>query len=328
MFGHPSRWSFWALLALVTVGISACGGELGVRVDGSSTVYPVSLAMAEEFTIEHPGLPVSVAYSGTGGGLSKMCAGALDVADASRVVKASELATCAAAGISLIELPVAADALTIVVNRANDFVTCLTLTELAAIWAPGSGITKWSQVRAGFPDADITLYGPGTDSGTFDYFTEAVNGQTGAIRTDFFPSEDDNVLVQGVESDPYAMGFFGYAYYAENSQRLTALAVDSGHGCVAPTPETIEANSYTPLSRPLFIYVSTKSLEAKQAVTAFIDFYLAPANREYIAGTGFVTYPPAVYEAVAARFKARVTGTAFADFHPGDSVLAAVLAHE
>lgn len=311
--------------ALALAGLAAAQGM--IRVDGSSTVYPISLAMAEEFTIETRS-PVAVAFSGTGGGLSKLCAGEVDVADASRVVRPSELAACARAGIAVIELPVAADAITVVVNAANDFVDCLTLPELRAIWEPGSSITNWRQVRPGFPDAAITLYGPGADSGTFDFFTHAVTGEAGAIRTDYFPSEDDNVLVLGVESDPAALGFFGYAYYALNSSRLKAVAVDAGGGCVAPDAATIVSNAYAPLSRPLFIYVSTRSLASKPRLADFVAFYLAAENRDYIDETGYVAYADDVYAAVAARFAARRTGSAFADFQPGDSVLDALEADE
>lgn len=314
-------------LAAATLGLYAAAQNT-IVVDGSSTVYPISLAMAEEFTIDNPGIPVSVGFSGTGGGLSKICAGEIDIADASRVVKASELEACAANGIELIELPVAADALTVVVNKQNDFATCLTIAELNAIWAPDSQVVNWNQVRAGFPDAPLTLFGPGTDSGTFEYFTEAVNGKAGAIRTDYFPSEDDNVLVRGVESDTYAMGYFGFAYYAADSDRLNAVQVDGGNGCVAPSAATIESGTYTPLARPLFIYVSTKALESKPGIAAFVDYYLSEDARELVEHTGYATYSNDVYAAVAARFAARVTGTAFRDFQPGDSVLDAVKSNE
>ncbi len=310
----------------LTLGFAAA--QRTIRVDGSSTVFPISLAMAEEFSIDFPGTPVSVAFSGTGGGLSKLCAGEIDIADASRVVTPTELEKCVRNGIELIELPVAADALTVVVNSENDFVRCLTVAELSAIWAPGSLVNDWSQVRDGFPAVPITLFGPGTDSGTFEYFTEAINGQPGASRTDFFPSEDDNVLVQGVESDKYALGFFGYAYYKENSRRLRAVAVDGGNGCVEPDAHNIETNAYSPLSRPLLVYVSSASLAAKPGIAAFVAYYLAADNREFIADSGYATYSDAVYDAVAARFEARRTGTAFANFKPGDSVLEAVRDHE
>lgn len=320
----PARFAR-SLLALAALALGLCAGAQGtIRVDGSSTVYPISLAMAEEFVIDNPSIPVSVAFSGTGGGFSKMCAGEIDVADASRVVKPSELEACEANGIELIELPIAADAITVVVHPSNDFAACLTVDELSAIWAPGSSVRKWSDVRAGFPEEPITLFGPGTDSGTFEYFTEAINGEAGAIRTDFFPSEDDNVLVQGVESDEHAMGFFGFAYYAENARLLNAVSIDGGHGCVAPSPATIESGDYTPLSRPLFIYVSSKSLAAKPGLGEFIEYYLSADNRDLIGHTGYATYSDAVYDSVAARFAARTTGTAFGGFQPGDSVLEAV----
>lgn len=295
----------------------------GIRIDGSSTVYPIALAMAEEYEIENPRVEITVAFSGSGGGFSKMCAGEIDIADASRVVKRSELEACAANGIELIELPVAADALTVVVNSGNDFAQCLTVAELNAIWAPDSTVSTWSDVRPEWPAEAIALYGPGVDSGTFEYFTEAVNGEAGATRTDFFPSEDDNVLVQGVQSDRYAMGYFGFAYYAENSSRVKALQVDGGNGCVEPNAANIESNTYTPLSRPLFIYVNAAAAERPE-VAGFVRFFLDEFNRELIADTGYATYADDVYAATLERFEDRVTGSAFLDFEPGDSVLEAV----
>ena len=294
-----------------------------IRVDGSSTVYPISLAMAEEFSIENPDSEVSVAFSGTGGGMSKLCAGEIEIADASRVIKQAELDTCAAAGIEVIELPVAADALTVVVNTENDWAQCLSIEELHLIWEPGSTVNNWNQVRPGFPDAELILYGPGTDSGTFDYFTEAVNGEGGAVRTDFFPSEDDNVLVQGVQADVNALGYFGFAYYAENTRSIKAVSIDGGNGCVEPNTENIETNTYTPLSRPLFIYVNASAAERPE-VEDFVNYYLAEVNREFIADTGYATYAQEIYDATVERFEARVVGSAFLDFEPGDSVLEAV----
>lgn len=314
-----------ARTALFVVTIAAFGSAVGqqIRIDGSSTVYPISLAMAEEFSIENPQVNVSVAFSGTGGGFSKLCAGEVDVADASRPIRVSELEACAANGIEVIEVPVAADAITVVVNAGNDFATCITLDELRAIWSPGSTVQRWSDVRPDWPDQRIALFGPGVDSGTFDYFTEAVIGEIGAVRTDFFPSEDDNVLVQGVQSDRYALGYFGFAYYAENPTRVKALQVDGGQGCVAPSVESIETNSYTPLSRPLFIYVSSRAAERPE-VQGFVAFYLDAFNRELISDTGYAAYGDDVYDAALRRFEDRVTGSAFLDFEPGDSVLDAV----
>ena len=318
-----ARFKVSTVLAVLFALLVSAAFAQGIRIDGSSTVYPISLAMAEEFSIENPDSDVSVAFSGTGGGMTKLCAGEIEIADASRVIKQSELDACAANGIEVIELPVAADALTVVVNPENDWAQCLTIAELNLMWEPGSVVNNWNQVRPGFPDAELVLYGPGTDSGTFDYFTEAVNGEGGATRTDFFPSEDDNVLVQGVQADDNALGYFGFAYYAENSQRIKAVSIDGGNGCVEPSTENIETNQYTPLSRPLFIYVNATVAERPE-VEAFVDYYLDEANREFIADTGYATYAQEIYAATVKRFDDRVTGSAFLDFEPGDSVLEAV----
>ena len=313
-----------SLLSLLTLMVlAAAAAQSSIAIDGSSTVYPISLAMAEEFFIENPDVEVSVGFSGSGAGFTKLCAGEIDIADASRVIKQSELDACAANGIEVIELPVAADALTVVVNSGNDWAQCMSIDELNALWGPDSTVSTWNQIRPEWPDAPVALFGPGTDSGTFDYFTEAVNGESGATRTDFFPSEDDNILVQGVQSDVNALGYFGFAYYAENSSRIKALAIDGGNGCVEPSVATIETNQYTPLSRPLFIYVNVDSA-LNSAVSQFVEFYLDAANRDYIAETGYATYADDIYQATLERFEARVTGSAFLDFEPGDSVLEAV----
>ena len=313
-----------SLLSLLTLMVlAAAAAQSSIAIDGSSTVYPISLAMAEEFFIENPDVEVSVGFSGSGAGFTKLCAGEIDIADASRVIKQSELDACAANGIEVIELPVAADALTVVVNSGNDWAQCMSIDELNALWGPDSTVSTWNQIRPEWPSAPVALFGPGTDSGTFDYFTEAVNGESGATRTDFFPSEDDNILVQGVQSDVNALGYFGFAYYAENSSRIKALAIDGGNGCVEPSVATIETNQYTPLSRPLFIYVNVDSA-LNSAVSQFVEFYLDAANRDYIAETGYATYADDIYQATLERFEARVTGSAFLDFEPGDSVLEAV----
>ena len=313
-----------SLLSLLTLMVlAAAAAQSSIAIDGSSTVYPISLAMAEEFFIENPDVEVSVGFSGSGAGFTKLCAGEIDIADASRVIKQSELDACAANGIEVIELPVAADALTVVVNSGNDWAQCMSIDELNALWGPDSTVSTWNQIRPEWPNAPVALFGPGTDSGTFDYFTEAVNGESGATRTDFFPSEDDNILVQGVQSDVNALGYFGFAYYAENSSRIKALAIDGGNGCVEPSVANIETNQYTPLSRPLFIYVNVDSA-LNSAVSQFVEFYLDAANRDYIAETGYATYADDIYQATLERFEARVTGSAFLDFEPGDSVLEAV----
>lgn len=295
-----------------------------IAVDGSSTVYPISLAMAEEFQIENPDTQVTVGFAGTGGGFERFCAGETQISNASRVIEEDEIAACEEAGVPFIELPVAADALTVVVNPENDFVECLTTDQLRQIWSADGGVTNWSDVDPAFPEEPIELYAPGVDSGTFDYFNEAVIGDDAEIRQDFSPSEDDNILVQGVQGNEFALGFFGYAYYAENPDTLKAVEIDGGGGCVAPSAETVEDASYTPLSRPLFIYVSQNAVDETPAVQEFVNFYLNPDNVELIEDTGYVTYDASIYEAVQVRFDERVAGSAFADFAPGDDVLEAV----
>ena len=245
-----------------------------VRIDGSSTVYPLTALAAEDFMAANPGVQVTVGSSGTGGGFEKFCRGETDANDASRAIKEEEAAACEAAGIQYAQLQVAVDALTVVVNKANTWATCLTVEELGAIWAPGSTVNNWNQVRPDFPDVPLQLFGAGTDSGTFDYFTDAINGEEGASRTDYTPTEDDNVTVQGVSGSEGGLGYFGFTYFEENADKLTAVQIDSGAGCVAPSVETAQDGTYTPLARPLFIYPSKQAL-AKPEVKAFFDFYVA-----------------------------------------------------
>lgn len=278
------------------------GSELegSITVDGSSTVFPVSEAMAEEFQIANPGVRITVGASGTGGGFEKFCNGETQVSNASRGVKQEEIDNCAENGIEMIEVPVATDALTVVVNNDNDWAAaCMTIDQLNTIWGPEAEgtISNWNQVDPSFPDAELILYGPGTDSGTFDYFTDVVNGEEGASRGDYTSSEDDNVLVQGVEGDASALAYFGFAYYFENQDRMQSVAIDDGTGnCVAPSPETVLAGEYTPFSRPLFIYVSAAAYAEDPAVQAFIDFYLDPANEQFVADTGYVPLSGDLYE--------------------------------
>jgi phosphate transport system substrate-binding protein len=249
-----------------------------VTIDGSSTVYPITEAVAEDFQAANGGVKVTAAFSGTGGGFKLFCVGDTDINDASRPIKKDddgEGKACAANNIEYVELQVAIDGLTVVVNPANTFAKCLTVDELAKIYGPDSpqGL-MWSDVRAGFPAEPVNRFMPGADSGTFDYFTEAINGEVDAATQFATPSEDDNVLVTGVAGDPNAVGFFGYAYYAENTDKVTAVEVDGGSGCVAPTDATINDNSYEPLSRPLFIYPNVAEAKSRPELKAFVDFYL------------------------------------------------------
>lgn len=269
------------LLAAAGLLLAACGGTNSgngseIRIDGSSTVAPLTAAAGELFRESNPDINVSVGTSGTGGGFAKFCAGETDINNASREIKPEEAAICEDNGIEFVEIAVANDALTVVVNKENTWATCLTVEELKTIWSPESEgtITSWSQVRSSFPDEPLELYGAGTDSGTFDYFTDAINGEEGASRTDYNPTEDDNVTVQGVTGSKGALGYFGFSYYEENMDKLTAVQIDGGNGCVTPSSEAAQNGTYAPLSRPLFIYVSKQAVEANANVKAFVDFYV------------------------------------------------------
>jgi len=268
-----------------------------VTIDGSSTVFPITQAVAEEFQIE-TGVKVPVAFAGTGGGFKKFCAGETDINDASRPIKTSDSAdakseatNCKDAGVTWVQLQVAIDGLTVVVNPSNDFATCLTTAELKTIYGPDSPKDLlWSQVRDGFPAEPVDRFMPGADSGTFDYFTEVINGEVDASTQNATQSEDDNTLVTGVAGSKYAIGYFGYSYYVENKDKLKALEIDGGTGCVAPTDATINDNSYAPLSRPLFIYPNTTKAKTDAALKAFVDYYLANAAT-YAAEVGYVALP-------------------------------------
>ena len=273
------------MLTAGALALAACGGgqnagsggadalEGSVQVDGSSTVAPLSQAAAALYAEEQPGVNVTVATSGTGGGFEKFCNGETDISDASRPIKDEEAAACEENGIGFAELTVANDALTVVVNKDNDWVDCLTVEQLNAIWEPGSTVTNWNQVDPSFPDEELVLYGPGTDSGTFDYFTDEINGEEGASRTDYEPSEDDNVIVQGVAGSAGGLGYFGFTYYEENAEQLKALGIDGGSGCVEPSLETAQDGTYAPLARPLYVYVSDTAA-AEEQVSSFVDFYI------------------------------------------------------
>jgi phosphate transport system substrate-binding protein len=273
-----------AALALVAAG---CGGdddesadagggeELSgrIEVDGSSTVGPVPSRAAERFQQEESGVQITVGVSGTGGGFERFCAGETDMSNASRPIDEDEVSDCEQKGVEYVEFQVANDALTVVVNKDNDWATCLTVDELKTIWEPGSKVDNWSEVKADFPDERLTLFGAGTDSGTFDYFTDAIVGEEGASRSDYSASENDNVTVQGVGGQEGGMGYFGFSYYEENQDTLKALEIDGGDGCVAPSVETAQDGSYKPLARPLFVYAKTESFQ-KPEVQAFVQYTL------------------------------------------------------
>ncbi|MGH8823404.1 MAG: PstS family phosphate ABC transporter substrate-binding protein [Jiangellaceae bacterium] len=257
-----------------------------VVVDGSSTVFPLTSAAAELFAEEQPDVQVSVGQSGTGGGFEKFCAGETDISDASRAIADDEIAICEENGVTNDEFSIANDGLTVVVNAENDWATCLTVEQLNMIWAPDSTVSNWNQVDPSFPDEPLALAGPGTDSGTFDYFTDAINGEEGASRTDYQASEDDNVIVQAVQGSAGAMGYFGYSYYEENADTLNALEVDGGSGCIAPSAETVQDGSYAPLGRQLFIYPSAEALERPE-VEGFVRFYIENIDA-IVEAAGFI----------------------------------------
>jgi len=276
-----------ASVAVLALTLSACGGNNdgggsdggdalsgSIAIDGSSTVGPMTKAAAELFNGDNPDVQISVGESGTGGGFEKFCAGETDMNDASRQIEDDEAAICDDNGVTYQEMVVANDALTVVVNKDNTWATCLTTEQLKAIWEPKSKITNWNQVDPSFPDEALALFGPGTDSGTFDYFTDKINGEEGASRTDYSPSENDNTTVQGVEGTKGGLGYFGYTYYEENADSLNAVQIDDGNGCVAPSAETVQDGSYSPLARELFVYPSIESGKSNSAFLPFVQFYV------------------------------------------------------
>jgi phosphate transport system substrate-binding protein len=279
-----------------------------IQIDGSSTVFPISEAVAEAFQQETQGrVRVAVGESGSSAGLRRFCRGEIHIADSSRPIRSSEMATCAAAGIQYVEIPVAFDGLTVVVHPSNP-VNSMTVAQLRQIWAPGSRVSNFNQV--GGPNLQMQLFGPGSASGTFEYFTEAVNGTARSSRTDYTPSEDDNVLVQGVANNPGGMAYFGLAYYEENRSRLKAIAVDGGNGPVLPSRQTVENGTYAPLSRPIFIYVNAGALRRPQ-VQQFVQYYINNAAA-ISARVGYVPLPASAYAAYLQRAQRRTPGTAFA----------------
>ncbi|MGE0703873.1 MAG: PstS family phosphate ABC transporter substrate-binding protein [Vicinamibacterales bacterium] len=312
-----------AALMAVCLPLAACGGggEEGatmdvIQVDGSSTVYPITEAMAEEFRVVIPDVRITVGISGTGGGFQKFCRNEIDVADASRPISATEREACAAAGVEYIELPVAYDGLAIVVHPNNTWANDITVEELKKLWEPAAQgtVMRWNQIRTGWPAQEIHLFGAGVDSGTFDYFTEAIVGETGASRGDYTSSEDDNVVVQGVSGDEYALGYFGFAYYEENQDRLRLVAVNDGDdsngaGAIAPSPETVATGTYRPLSRPIFIYPKVSAL-ARPEVDSFVSYFIGDGT-PLVREVGYIPLTDAEYDMVRKRYAARTTGTMF-----------------
>jgi phosphate transport system substrate-binding protein len=278
------------LLGLVALLAAGCGGDDSnssgsttssggsdlsgrIEADGSSTVGPYTTAAAERFQRENSGVQVTVGVSGTGGGFERFCRDETDLSNASRPIKEEEATACKDKGVEYVEFQVANDALTVVVNKDNDWVTCLTTEQLAKIWGPSSKVNNWNQVDASFPDEKLSLFGPGTDSGTFDYFTGEINGEEGASRSDYNASEDDNTTVTGVAGEKGGLGYFGFSYFEENQDKLKAVEIDSGDGCVAPSVKAAQDGTYKPLSRPLFIYVKKDAL-ARPEVAAFMQYIL------------------------------------------------------
>lgn len=276
---------------IMILAMSGCGGGTdatsSVAIDGSSTVYPITEAVAEEYQLETGGaVRVTVGVSGTGGGFKRFCAGETDINNASRELSESEAAICEQNGVEPLELPIANDGISVTVHPENTWAECLTVEELRRIWEPGSTVERWSDVRPDWPESEVRLYGPGTDSGTFDYFTEEVVGESGASRPDYTASEDDNVLVQGVSGDTRALAYFGFAYYEANVDRVNVVAIDAGDGCVEPTVETVNSGEYAPLSRPVFLYAARSSVE-RPVVRDFLEFYMENAA-ELSRAVGYV----------------------------------------
>ncbi|GAB4549840.1 MAG: PstS family phosphate ABC transporter substrate-binding protein [Pleurocapsa sp.] len=311
--------SSWSLGLAIATLISSCSGNVNsqqnppIKIDGSSTVYPITKAVVENFQASKAEkADISVDFSGTGGGFKKFCAGETAISNASRPISTAEMATCKQAGVAYIELPVAFDALTVVVNPKNDWLDSISIAELKKIWSPKAEgqVTRWNQVEANLPDRPLNLYAPGEESGTYDYFTEAVMGEAGASRSDYLKSEDDNTLVQGVQQDPNALGYFGLAYYEANKDKMKALAIDSGNGAVIPSRETVEAGEYQPLSRPLFIYINSSAAQKNTALKNFVEYYLEQAP-EIVTQVGYVPLPEDGYQLTKIHFQRGKVGTVF-----------------
>ena len=301
-------------ISTALLAVSTAAQEIpSIKIDGSSTVYPITKEIAERFQVsKKEPVAIDVEFSGTGGGFDKFCRGETDISNASRPIQLDEMAACNQAEVRYIELPVAFDALTVVVNPQNDWLDSITLEELEKIWSPAAEqkITRWNQIRSSFPDQPLNLYAPGTDSGTFDYFTEAVMGEAGASRTDYTASEDDDILVKEVSQDPNALGYFGLAYYEQRADEMKAVAIDSGNGAILPSRETVEQAQYQPLARPLFIYINAVSAQNNPALRQFIDFYLEQAP-ETVNEVGYVPLPEEAYHIDKVTFHRGEVGTVF-----------------
>lgn len=314
-----TRWFQLATCALFLIGASGCsferetkpgdapkdgpaagttapaGQTAPITIDGSSTVYPISQAVAEAFRESHADIEILVGYQGTGSGFKGLALGNTEICDASRPITELEKAACAKAGVEYLELQIAIDALTVAVHPANDWSPCMSVAQLKKLWEPGSTVNKWSDIDPNWPDHKIELYGAGTESGTFDYFTEAIVGKAKQSRTDYTGNENDNFLVQGVADEKYALGYFGYGYYAENKDRVKAVSIKASDDseCVAPSPETVDNGTYTPLTRPLFIYVNKKALQRKE-VAEYLQFYLSDAGQKMVTERKFLLMKPDV----------------------------------
>ena len=304
------------LLSGLSLLLAACGGAAGgssggvtgkIAIEGSSTVYPITTRVSDEFSGENPDVDISVGDAGTSEGFEAFCKGDTDISDASRPIEAEEIQACKENGVEYIELPVALDGISVVVNQQNDFAKDITLDELNKLWEPDSNVSTWKQIRSEWPDQPIELYGPGTESGTFDFFTETVTGEEGASRTDYNASGDDNQLVQGVSGDPNALGYFGYSYYVENADTLNALKVDG----VPVNPKTIISGEY-PLSRPLFIYVSMDAVKKNKAVVPFVNYYIEPSDlTNFVEDSDYVAFPKSTENETQQRWEDRTTGTIY-----------------
>jgi phosphate transport system substrate-binding protein len=326
-----SRLNYQVLLTpliALAFGMTSCSSakqkQSEVSIDGGAVGFQIHLAVAEQFQKVKPTAQVSVASSGTGGGFSKFCAGAIDIVGASRAVKNEEIKKCKSKGIDFIELPVALDGLAVIANRENKFAKCLTIEELNKIWNFKSTekVTTWNQVNPTFPNQRIKLYAPASDTGTFDYFTQAVTKKAKNSRTDYTPSHNQNILVQGVAGDANALGYVGISYYIENQDKLNLVAVQNPKGqCQKPVPlDNVIKNVYTPLSRPLFIYVSKKALDSKPQVKEFVDFYLENSWK-WVGEVGYVALPDEAYPKIKRKFDAGETGTKFKDAKPGKPII-------